>query len=158
MSKLSEKSQRQGQVDKLKEKINNEIKEIIKRDALELLSFEDEIDDSLSDKDCDNGEEFINLCNEVTICTILRDFINLPNTFMEYSAAYGREIDKIFYTISDEHIDMWLENDFNFMARAISCFGLNVFEISEKRFQYDFTSVFEDVLYRQKKERELLKI
>jgi hypothetical protein len=41
---------------------------------------------------------------------------------MNYHASYG-DLDNIVYIISDRHIDMWLEEDFNFCIELYANLG-----------------------------------
>lgn len=149
MSKISDIEKRRKLVDKLKIKIKNEVTEKIRNNAKELLLFSDEID--LLAKDNDSNIDFMDFCNEITISKYLLDFVNKDNMFMNWYGKYP-ELDKIVYVISDKHIEMWLQDDFNFLEEVIYKFGLNIFYITEKDFEFNFTGVIEDILYDKKKE------
>ena len=137
--KLSEKSIRAEKVAKLKVKILKEITE--EQSEIKLLM-----------DDC--GNAFDMLVEEYYQLLQLKKYVEDDNSFCRYEAMYG-DIDVIIYSVSSEEIDIWLQEDYNFVV----CFMSKVREIPEAIFRmlnddyfgYQFTNIFDKIEYDKKK-------
>lgn len=150
-SKLSDMNKRIEKVNTLKNQINNQIDTEIQKCSKYLFLL-------LQNNDNTNDEyqeDLIRYCNNISICNTLRSIINLPETFMIYEAKYP-DLDTIVYTISDMHIDMWLEYRC-FVTHIIDTFGLSIINIRERDFEYKFANVLEDCLYEKSTKTKKIK-
>lgn len=147
--KLSEKSIRMSKVVELKAKIIKEIAE--EHDEIKLLIGDCKNDfDMLGD--CEN--DFDMLVEEYYQLLQLKKYVEDDNSFCRYEAIHG-DIDVIIYSVSSEEIDIWLQDDYNFVA----CFMDKVREMPEAifgmlnddYFGYQFTNIFDKIAYDKKK-------
>ena len=137
--KLSEKSIRMDKVAKLKSKILKEIAE--EQEDIKLLI-----------NDCENDLDM--LIEEYYQLLQLKKYVEDDNSFCRYEAIHG-DIDVIIYSVSSEEIDIWLQEDYNFVV----CFMSKVREMPEAifgmlnddYFGYQFTNIFDKIAYDKKK-------
>ena len=137
--KLSEKSIRAEKVAKLKEKILKEITD--EQSEIKLLM-----------DDCQN--DFDMLVEKYYQLLQLKKYVEDDNSFCRCEAIHG-DIDVIIYSVSSEEIDIWLQEDYNFVV----CFMNKVREMPEAifgmlnddYFGYQFTNIFDKIAYDKKK-------
>ena len=84
----------------------------------------------------------------------LRDFIADNSAFQTIEAEYP-DRNVVIYQVSDEYLNIWLQDDYNFALSFLSEieFGkvYDVYEIlNDWYFGYEFVSAFEAVIYREK--------
>lgn len=148
MAKLSEKHLRKEKVEKLKTKILGEIQKCKSELEDYLLSYHEdrsELTDQLF-------EDYI---TEIYSLIQLEKFINLPSTFLRVACVY-EENDYIAYYVDDQDLDVWLQEDFNFVDNFMIKLGhpykldvlINI--LHERYFAYNFTNIFDLMLYDKK--------
>ena len=84
----------------------------------------------------------------------LRDFIADSSAFQTIEAEYPVH-DLVIYQVSDEYLNIWLQNDYNFALNFLDEieYGkiFDVYEIlNDRYFGYEFVSAIEAVIYREK--------
>lgn len=147
--KISEKPIREEKIKKLKEKIYSEIDDITKRIRREIyqLLFVDNTDEYFED-------DWEYLISKGFYLIKLKEYIDNPMVFQTIIAEY-KDDDIVIYQVSDENLDIWLQDDFNFVLTFVNNMEFrerrNVYEIlNDKYFEYDFVSIFEKVRLKQK--------
>ena len=148
--KISEKHIREEKIKRLKEKIYSEIDDITKRLRREMyqLLFVDNTDEYFED-------DWEYLISNGFYLIKLKEYIDNPMVFQTIIAEY-KDDDIVIYQVSDENLDIWLQDDFNFVLTFINNMEFrerrNVYEIlNDKYFEYNFVSIFEKVRLKQKK-------
>lgn len=142
----SEKPIREDKIKRLKEKvlaeIANELK-LIKRDMRSYMS---------------NDKAFDFLVKQSFTLLNLREFIESEYAFQSCEAEYE---DVVVYTVSSKDLDIWLQDDYsfthNFLIRAEDC-GYDVFSLlNNNYFGYNFTTIFDTILYDKRLEAKCIK-
>lgn len=139
--KLSERPIREEKVNRLKSKIIAEIEKTC--GSLKYLMFDDDdyFDECL--------EQYYQL-------TQLKKYIQAEDTFLGYTMM-SEAHDRIVYWISDEDLNIWLQNDYhfaNYFLIEMSNQPWNLFEkLNDKYFGYHFTNFFEKMSYEDKLKR-----
>ena len=110
MEKLSDQEIRIELINRLKEKVFKEIDIILRNDLrlIKLYSLSD-----LEDVESDPYNEFCYLSKEMSICLFMREWIT-KHSFMGIIRV-SEENDCVIYKISNHHLELWLQDDYNFM-------------------------------------------
>ena len=148
--KISEKPIREEKINKLKEKIYSEIDNVTKRTRREMRAL---LSDGI-DKNEELKKDWDFLVTREFCLARLRDFIADSSAFQTIEAEYPVH-DLVIYQVSDEYLNIWLQDDYNFALSFLSEieFGkvYDVYEIlNDRYFGYEFVSAFEAVIYREK--------
>ena len=147
MEKFSEKEIRTEKIEKLKKKINKEILEYLNK-------FNQEMKIYLNSEIIDE-ELWTYLITTEHALIELKRYVNLPSSF-NIIEKIDIENDIIIYTIKDSLLNLWLDDSYNFVSRFLNKFEFDeqinmVYQmLNERYFSYDFTSVFDIVLYKEK--------
>ena len=147
MEKFSEKEIRTEKIEKLKKKINKEILEYLNK-------FNQEMKIYLNSEIIDE-ELWTYLITTEHALIELKRYVNLPSSF-NIIEKIDIENDIIIYTIKDSLLNLWLDDSYNFVSRFLNKFEFDeqikmVYQmLNERYFAYDFTSVFDIVLYKEK--------
>ena len=150
--KISEKHIREEKIKKLKEKIYSEIDDITKRTMREMLVL---LSDGI-DKNEELKKDWDFLVTREFCLARLREYINSDFAFQTIEAEYPAH-DLVIYQVSDEYLNIWLQDDYNF---TLSFLGeikdrktFDVYEIlNDRYFGYEFVSAFEVIKYRKEHE------
>lgn len=139
MAKLSEMSIRQEKVGKLKTKILTDIDNRLDEcKEVDIRNLSDEL--------------FQDYLNYGFALLKLGEYIENKYTFMLYTAI-DEKADYISYVITDENIDIWLQDNYNFISNYlydVEEHDFDVFAIlNESYFAYEFTSYFDTLSYRK---------
>ena len=148
--KISEKPIREEKIKKLKEKIYSEIDNVTKRTRREMRAL---LSDGI-DKNEELKKDWDFLVTREFCLARLRDFIADNSAFQTIEAEYP-DLNVVIYQVSDEYLNIWLRNDYNF---ALNFLGeieygkiFDVYEIlNDRYFGYEFVSTFEAIIYREK--------
>lgn len=143
MEKFSEKEIRVKKIVQLKEKIKKEIEEKI-------------LDNKQYMKEENDFDTWNFLITEAFALLKLKEYVELNTSFNMIETCIP-EKDIIIYTISIDLINLWLQDEYQFVDQFL--FNMeydeikNVFTIlNEKYFAYKFTNIYDIVLYKQKNE------
>lgn len=84
----------------------------------------------------------------------LKEFIEQPKLFQSFEARYDNK-DIIIYQVSDEDLNIWLQEDydftFNFLCKVIHEGFYDVYEILNNRFfGYEFTNFIDKIQYQER--------
>ena len=150
--KISEKPIREEKIKKLKEKIYSEIDNVTKRTIREMRAL---LSDGI-DKNEELKKDWDFLVTREFCLARLRDFISDNSAFQTIEAEYPAH-DIVIYQVSDEYLNIWLQDDYNF---TLSFLGeikdrktFDVYEIlNDRYFGYEFVSAFEIIKYRKEHE------
>jgi hypothetical protein len=119
----------------LKEKILAEIKE-----EHELLRF-------WMSKDSENFDCYVERYYQIAQ---LKNYIMEEYTFWSYEAM-DEEYDYVVYQVSEKTLDIWLQDDYNFVIAFMieaqdnswALFGM----LNDRYFGYQFTNIFDEIAY-----------
>lgn len=143
--KISEMPIRKEKVRKLKKKIFAEIK-----------AWSEETKDYIrnSSPNIDESEWDFLITREFNLSR-LKEYIQEPNCFFRYFAKY-EDKDIIVYKISDENLNVWLQDDYNFVTNfLLNTEHANVFcFLNDDYFEFKHTSIFDKLLYEKKLNRK----
>lgn len=146
MEKLSEKEIRDKKIVQLKEKIKKEIEEKILDNKQYMKAY-------LEENDFDTWKSLI---MEAFALLKLKEYVELNTSFNMIETCIP-EKDIIIYTISIDLINLWLQDEYKFVNQFL--FNMeydeikNVFTmLNEKYFAYNFTNIYDIILYKQKNE------
>lgn len=144
--KISEILIREKKIKKLKTKILAEIDKYAERTHEDIKQYLINNENILEDWNLMITEEFSLLK--------LKEFIEQPELFQSIEARYEKE-DIIIYQVSDEDINIWLQEDYNFTHNflfKIEHEGFcDVYEILNDRFfGYNFTNIFDKIQYKDR--------
>jgi hypothetical protein len=133
---------REDKVKRLKVKVLSEIEK-------ELNATKEELKVCTTDGD----DDFDFLVKRSFALLNLREYIMDGCTFMDWVARYPIE-DMIIYKVSDECLNVWLQDDYhfvwNFLHRAEE-YGYDVFSIlNDEYFGREFTNIFDFILHEKK--------
>lgn len=139
--RISDKLIREEKVKKLKTKILKEIEQESNR-------IKAEIDDS------EEFEEFEFLNSLLFALFKLKRYVEKEYSFMNYEAQY-LEADIIIYTISEENLDIWLQEEYyfvgNFLIKAEEN-SFNVFPLlNDHYFGHHFTNILDKIIFSERK-------
>ena len=143
--KISDEIVRREKIRKLKEKIMSE-------NEKEIGSCKKELQSNIQDKDFD-------YCIKDSFALLeLKRYVENDYCFMGYEAKYNDK-DIVIYMVSAKDLDIWLQNDYSFVRNYLSKAeeaGYNIFPIlNDKYFGYNFTNIFDSILY-DKKQRKIM--
>ena len=146
MEKISEKHLRLAKVQKLREKILYEIECLSNyyKEELKVFCQDDELLSKFLDK----------FALEHTKLVCLKRFVNSETFFMNIIAS-DPSCDVVIYTISDKHLDMFLEEKFLFTQKFLekvanaSITKLDTY-LDDFFFNFKFISTMEEILYDNK--------
>lgn len=146
MEKLSEKEIRDKKIVQLKEKIKKEIEEKILDNKQYMKAY-------LEENDFDTWNLLI---TETFALLKLKEYVELNTSFNMIETCIP-EKDIIIYTISIDLINLWLQDEYKFVNQFLLNMEYdeikNVFTmLNEKYFAYEFTNIFDIILYKQKNE------
>lgn len=129
---------RKEKVDKLKAKIIKEIHQELDDLKEYLVYYLTKVMDET---------EFENTIKSMYALYRLRDYVLDKHSFMQkYSSGC--------YIIIDESIDIWLYDGFNFASEFVfklDEYDVNEMHLNDEWFEYDFMSILDRILYREKK-------
>jgi hypothetical protein len=139
--KLSERPIREEKVNRLKTKILAEIEEEHGYLKYLMLDDDDYFDEHL--------EQYYQL-------TQLKYYIQAEDTFFAYEMM-SEVHDCIVYQISDEDLNIWLQDDYNFVHSFLTEMFDNPWSLfkrlNDEYFGYHFTNFFEKMAYEEKIKR-----
>lgn len=140
--RISDIENRQILVNKLKNKINKEIK-IQRKNHNELYKYND-------DKDYVVNQ----IIKEEFAMIKLKEYLDYEYSFMDYSIKYYDK-DVVIYYIDIDLINIWLQDTFNFVNNYLDKAAENnynniLFILNDKYLGNEFTSVFDTALYKEK--------
>lgn len=144
--KISEIPIREEKINRLKDKIFAEIDKCTKRIKEDIKQYLINNEDDLEDWDFIITEEFSLLR--------LKEFLESEYSFNSIEARYEKD-DIIIYQISDEDLNIWLQEDYNFTLNFLSKIEhegfYDVYQILNDRFfGYEFTNIFDKIQYKDK--------
>lgn len=140
--RISDIENRQILVNKLKNKINKEIK-IQRKNHNELYKYND-------DKDYVVNQ----IIKEEFAMIKLKEYLDYEYSFMNYSIKYYDK-DVVIYYIDIDLINIWLQDTFNFVNNYLDKVDEHnyndiLFILNDKYLGNEFTSIFDTALYREK--------
>lgn len=140
--RISDIENRQILVNKLKNKINKEIK-IQRKNHNELYKYND-------DKDYVVNQ----IIKEEFAMIKLKEYLDYEYSFMNYSIKYYDK-DVVIYYIDIDLINIWLQDTFNFVNNYLDKFDEHnyndiLFILNDKYLGNEFTSIFDTALYKEK--------
>lgn len=140
--KISDIENRQILVNKLKNKINKEIK-IKRKNHNELYKYND-------DKDYVVNQ----IIKEEFAMIKLKEYLDYEYSFMDYSIKYYDK-DVVIYYIDIDIINIWLQDTFNFVNNYLDKVDEHnyndiSFILNDKYLGNEFTSIFDTALYKEK--------
>lgn len=151
--KLSEIDIRKEKVNKLKDKIREEIATYRKR-------YGEELNPNMDNDYPEFAEDYKTSVLEMTALYALEEFINEDYSFMCWEVQ-DSEIDRIVYTVPMDMIECMSRDDFNFIFQLFFNLGDNLRNyymvgefMNDRYFAYDFVSVIDKVLYDEAKKKE----
>lgn len=144
--KISEIPIREEKVRKLKERILVDIEKYLERNRQDMKIYLMNNENVIEDWDYMISQEFTLLR--------LKDFIKDEHTFWATEARY-EDRDIIVYQVSGKNLDIWSQDDYHFVNSFLSKMEFDgycdVYQLlSDRYFGYEFTSIFESVLYDKK--------
>lgn len=140
--RISDIENRQILVNKLKNKINKEIK-IQRKNHNELYKYND-------DKDYVVNQ----IIKEEFAMIKLKEYLDYEYSFMNYTVKYYDK-DVVIYCIDISLINLWLQDTFNFVNNYLDKAAENNYNnilsiLNDKYLGNEFTSIFDIALYREK--------
>lgn len=140
--RISDIENRQILVNKLKNKINKEIK-IQRKNHNELYKYND-------DKDYVVNQ----IIKEEFAMIKLQEYLDYEHSFMDYTVKYYDK-DVVIYCIDISLINIWLQDTFNFVNNYLDKAAENnyndiLFILNDKYLGNEFTSIFDTALYKEK--------
>lgn len=140
--RISDIENRQILVNKLKNKINKEIK-IQRKNHNELYKYND-------DKDYVVNQ----IIKEEFAMIKLKEYLDYEYSFMNYSIKYYDK-DVVIYYIDIDLINIWLQDTFNFVNNYLDKADEHNYNdilsiLNDKYLGNEFTSVFDTALYKEK--------
>lgn len=140
--RISDIENRQILVNKLKNKINKEIK-IQRKNHNELYKYND-------DKDYVVNQ----IIKEEFAMIKLQEYLDYEHSFMDYTVKYYDK-DVVIYCIDISLINLWLQDTFNFVNNYLDKAAENNYNnilsiLNDKYLGNEFTSIFDIALYREK--------
>lgn len=140
--RISDIKNRQILVNKLKNKINKEIK-IHRKNHNELYKYND-------DKDYVVNQ----IIKEEFAMIKLKEYLDYEYSFMDYSIKY-HDKDVVMYYIDIDLINIWLQDTFNFVNNYLDKVDEHNYNdilsiLNDKYLGNEFTSIFDTALYKEK--------
>lgn len=140
--RISDIENRQILVNKLKNKINKEIK-IQRKNHNELYKYNDDKDYVINQ-----------IIKEEFAMIKLKEYLDYEYSFMDYSIKYYDK-DVVIYYIDIDLINIWLQDTFNFVNNYLDKVDEHnyndiLFILNDKYLGNEFTSIFDTALYKEK--------
>lgn len=147
MERLSESNIRETKIQRLKEKIINEIDEYSSR-------IKHEIKEYLT-SDIDEPVYWNYLVDREFVLLKLKSFVEDKSALQSIEMS-NENTDCVIYMVSDEELNIWLQEDYNFVnsflhtvERENGSWCISDY-LNNKFFGYRFTSVFEHCIYNSR--------
>ncbi len=150
MEKISKTHVRKALVDRIKE---TGLKEIEERK----LFLKEQIND-LDLKEKRDYEYFDYIIRKLTALNYLKDYLGDAEAMFDCEAAY-EDLDKIYYTINFKTLEIWLESGVvNKYLSYMLADEIVPIPLTDDFFGFrsGFISIFEDMIYDDKKEKTML--
>lgn len=145
--RISEKAIRAEKVQRLKKRILSELER--EQNNVKTLLQQD-----LS------AEDYVFAINNAFALVKLKEFLQEDTSFMRVIAA-NQDQDIIIYNVSDEDLNVWLQDGYSFVCRFLMRAAERDFDIfsmlNDQYFGTEFTSVIEQLLYEKRQEESELK-
>lgn len=140
--RISDIENRQILVNKLKNKINEEIN-IKRKNHNELYKYND-----------DKAYVVNQIIKEEFAMIKLQEYLDYEHSFMDYTIKYYDK-DVIIYCIDISLINIWLQDTFNFVNNYLDKAADNNYNdilsiLNDKYLGNEFTSIFDTALYKEK--------
>lgn len=140
--RISDIENRQILVNKLKNKINKEIK-IQRKNHNELYKYNDDKDYVINQ-----------IIKEEFAMIKLKEYLDYEYSFMDYSIKYYDK-DVVIYYIDIDLINIWLQDTFNFVNNYLDKADEHNYNdilsiLNDKYLGNEFTSIFDTALYKEK--------
>lgn len=140
--RISDIENRQILVNKLKNKINKEIK-IQRKNHNELYKYNDDKDYVINQ-----------IIKEEFAMIKLKEYLDYEYSFMDYSIKYYDK-DIVIYYIDIDLINIWLQDTFNFVKNYLDKVDEHNYNdilsiLNDKYLGNEFTSIFDTALYKEK--------
>lgn len=148
--KISESAIRQSKINALKTKIRKEVEERTYRVQASMRV--------LLEQKTRSAEEWGYCVNLAFFLTQLTEFISWEGAFQNKEVEYPNE-DIVIYTISIDEIDIWLQENFNFVSHLLSVIEhdngfANIAGYLDDRFlSRGLLNIVERTLYEQKQQK-----
>ena len=147
--KISDKPIREKKIKRLKEKILKEIEEELER-GKGALTYD--LTNGIEDE-----YEFKYVIHMMHYLYKLREFVNWEHSFnMIYAEYYNFDI--VIYAVSMREIDIWLQDDYNFVTQFL--FNANYDDnvivehmLNDEYLGINFTNIFDAIAYDEKYEK-----
>lgn len=144
--KLSETPIREEKIRKLKEKILTEIDKYSDRNRKHMKVYLTSNNDIVEDWYYMVTQEFLLLR--------LKEYIENVNSFWSFENKYDDK-DIIIYQISDRKLNIWLQDDYDFVFNYLNKFEFegvrDAYDIlNDRYFGYEFTNIFDEILYNDR--------
>ena len=144
--KISDKPIREAKIKRLKEKILKEIEEELERGKRDLTY---DLTNGIEDE-----YEFKYVIHTMHYLYKLREFVNWEHSFnMIYAEYYNFDI--VIYAVSMREIDIWLQDDYNFVTQFL--FNVNYDDnvivehmLNDEYLGINFTNIFDAIAYDEK--------
>ena len=144
--KISDKPIREEKIKRLKEKILKEIEEELERGKRDLTY---DLTNGIEDE-----YEFKYVIHTMHYLYKLREFVNWEHSFnMIYAEYYNFDI--VIYAVSMREIDIWLQDDYNFVTQFL--FNANYDDnvivehmLNDEYLGINFTNIFDAIAYDEK--------
>ena len=148
--KISDKPIREDKIKRLKEKILKEIEEELERGKRDLTY---DLTNGIEDE-----YEFKYVIHTMHYLYKLREFVNWEHSFnMIYAEYYNFDI--VIYAVSIREIDIWLQDDYNFVTQFL--FNANYDDnvivehmLNDEYLGINFTNIFDAIAYDEKQKNE----
>lgn len=144
--KISEIPIREEKIRKLKEKILAEIDKYLVRNRRDMKIYLIDNEDVIEYWDFMITQEFSLLR--------LKEYIENDNTFWLFEERYNDK-DIIIYQVSDRKLNIWLQEDYNFVSHFLYKIEFEGFSdvykiLNDRYFGYEFTSIFDEIQYDER--------
>lgn len=106
-----------------------------------------------------SAEDYVFTINDAFALVKLKEFLQEDTSFMRVIAA-NQDQDVVIYNVSDEDLNIWLQDDYPFVGKFLMQAaerGYDIFSmLNDQYFGTEFTSVIEHLLYEEmQKEGEI---
>lgn len=106
-----------------------------------------------------SAEDYVFTINDAFALVKLKEFLQEDTSFMRVIAA-NQDQDVVIYNVSDEDLNIWLQDDYPFVEKFLMQAaerGYDIFSmLNDQYFGTEFTSVIEQLLYeKMQKEGEI---
>lgn len=144
--KISEIPIREEKIRKLKKKILAEIDNYLVRNRKDMKIYLTGNEDVIEYWDFMVTQEFSLLR--------LKEYVENDNTFWLFEERYNDK-DIIIYQVSDRKLNIWLQEDYNFVFHFLYKIEFEGFSdvykiLNDRYFGYEFTSIFDEIQYDER--------